>query len=198
MAAYPYPYPQPQPQPQPQSSGSAVANPIPIIGAQYCAPYPVDLNIVRKAPSYPSVAAVFYSTLPETPSSTLRNKMISMHDRWQAFRGDSTDSKDLIFTAKRSSLVQFKTTLNVFLAITQRKMFVIIRLRGVGWSRSCVIYAGDSDVIVAQMHKKHTVESVLIGKDNFAVTVYPNVDYAFIVTLIEVLNEINREEKEDN
>lgn len=41
------------------------------------------------------------------------------------------------------------------------------------------------------MHKKHTVQSILIGKDNFAVTVYPNIDYAFIVSLIVILDEIN-------
>lgn len=42
-----------------------------------------------------------------------------------------------------------------------------------------------------QMHKKHTVQSILIGKDNFTVTVYPNIDYAFIVALIVILDEIN-------
>ena len=43
-----------------------------------------------------------------------------------------------------------------------------------------------------QMHKKHTAQSIFIGKDNFMVTVYPNIDYAFIVALIVILDEINR------
>lgn len=43
------------------------------------------------------------------------------------------------------------------------------------------------------MHKKHTVSSVLFGKDNFMVTVYPGIDYAFIVALIVILDEINAE-----
>ena len=47
-----------------------------------------------------------------------------------------------------------------------------------------------------QMHKKHTVQSLVLGKDNFVVTIYPNVDYAFIVSLIVILDEINRESKE--
>jgi hypothetical protein len=47
-----------------------------------------------------------------------------------------------------------------------------------------------------QMHKKHTVQSILIGKDNFSVTVYPNIDYAFIVALIVILDDINAEDKE--
>lgn len=29
------------------------------------------------------------------------------------------------------------------------------------------------------------------GKDTFGVTVYPNVDYAFIVALVVILNEIS-------
>ena len=41
------------------------------------------------------------------------------------------------------------------------------------------------------MHKKRSVGSVLLGKDKFMVTVYPHVDYAFIVALIVILAEIN-------
>ena len=48
-----------------------------------------------------------------------------------------------------------------------------------------------------QMHKKHTAQSILIGKDNFSVTVYPNIDYAFIVALIVILDDINAEDKEE-
>lgn len=42
-----------------------------------------------------------------------------------------------------------------------------------------------------QMHKKITAKSLLIGKDNFMVTVYPNIDQAFIVSLIVILDAIN-------
>jgi len=44
------------------------------------------------------------------------------------------------------------------------------------------------------MHKKHTIMSILIDEDHFAITVYPNVDYAFIVALITILNEINKDD----
>ncbi len=46
------------------------------------------------------------------------------------------------------------------------------------------------------MHKKLTVKSVLIGKDNFSVTIYPNVDYAFIVALVVILDGINNDDVE--
>lgn len=42
-----------------------------------------------------------------------------------------------------------------------------------------------------QMHKELSMGSVLVGKDKFMVTVYPNIDYAFIVALIVVLDAIN-------
>lgn len=44
------------------------------------------------------------------------------------------------------------------------------------------------------MHKKHTAQSLLLGKTNFMVTVYPGIDYAFIVALIVILDAINRED----
>ena len=45
--------------------------------------------------------------------------------------------------------------------------------------------------ITLQMHKKHTVTSLLFGKDNFMVTVYPGIDQAFIVALVVILDEMN-------
>ncbi|KAK3227448.1 hypothetical protein Dsin_007310 [Dipteronia sinensis] len=119
---------------------------------------------------------------------------MSAHDRWQVFRGESTDQKDLIFTAKRSSMFQLKTKLDVFLANNTKEDVCDFKVKGSWFERSCVVYAGESDTIVAQMHKKHTVQSILIGKDKFMVTVYPNIDYAFIIALIVILDAINKED----
>lgn len=47
------------------------------------------------------------------------------------------------------------------------------------------------------MHKKQNIQSVLLGKDNFSITVYPNIDYAFIVALIVILDDINDEDNAD-
>lgn len=46
------------------------------------------------------------------------------------------------------------------------------------------------------MHKKQTtVQSIAFGKDNFMVTVHPNIDYAFVVALILILEEINQDKR---
>lgn len=43
------------------------------------------------------------------------------------------------------------------------------------------------------MHKKHTIGSMVLGKDTFEVTVYPKVDSAFVVALLMIMYEINKD-----
>ncbi|KAL2330568.1 hypothetical protein Fmac_018149 [Flemingia macrophylla] len=216
--AYPNPYPSQQPPP----SASAPMPPLPVavIGPQYCAPYPVDLAVVKKVMTISDGNFVVTDlhgnvvfkvkgsllTLRDrrllidaagNPIVTLRRKIMTAHDRWQAFRGESTEANDLIFSLKRSSLIQFRTKLDVFLANNTSENVCDFKVKGSWMERSCIVYAGESDNIVAQMHKKHTVQSFLVGKDHFNVTVYPNIDYAFIVALIVILDEINEDEKDE-
>lgn len=76
---------------------------------------------------------------------------MTVHDRWEAFRGESTDSKNLIFTLKRSSLIQLKTKLDVFLAGNRKEDVCDFKIKGSWFERSCVVYAGESNNIVAQV-----------------------------------------------
>ncbi|XVF37504.1 hypothetical protein REPUB_Repub20aG0014500 [Reevesia pubescens] len=196
------------------SSSTPSAKPVSIISPHFCAPYPVDLAIVRKVLTITDgnfvvtdingnivfkVKGAFLTIRDRRvlldaaghPIVTLKQKLMSAHGRWQVFRGDSTNSSDLMFSAKRSSIFQLKTRLDVFLANNKKEDVCDFKVKGSWFERSCVIYAGDSSTIVAQMHKKLTVKSILIGKDKFMVTVYPNIDYAFIVALIVILDGIN-------
>ncbi|XP_027352864.1 protein LURP-one-related 10-like [Abrus precatorius] len=214
-----YPNQHPYP-PQPSPSAPMLPVPVAVIGPQYCAPYPIDLAIVKKVMTIADgsfvvtdindnvVFKVKGSVLSlrdqrvlidaaGNPIATLRRKIMTAHDRWQAFRGESTDPKDLIFTLKRSSLIQFKTKLDVFLAHNTTENVCDFKVKGSWMERSCIVYAGESNAIVAQMHKKHTVQSIVMGKDHFMVTVYPNIDYAFIVALIVILDELNDDAKDD-
>ena len=49
-------------------------------------------------------------------------------------------------------------------------------------------------IIVMQLHKKHSAESILLGKDRFTITVYPQIDYAFIDALLVIIDDINKED----
>ncbi|KAI9153520.1 hypothetical protein LWI28_012578 [Acer negundo] len=125
-----------------------------------------------------------------TPIVTLQRKILTAHDRWEVFQGDSIDYDDMIFSAKKSSLIQLKTELDVYLANNINEYVSDFKVKGSWLEQSCTVYAGESNAIVAQMYKKHGFRSILIGKDKFMVTVYPNVDYAFIVALIVILDGI--------
>ncbi|XP_050383554.1 protein LURP-one-related 10-like [Argentina anserina] len=201
----------------PSSSAAPVAYATPtvaIISPSFCTSYPVDLGIVRKVLTISDGNFVVTDVNGNTvfkvkgahlslrdrrtlidaagyPIVSFRKKLRSVHERWQVFRGDSTEMSNLVFSVKQSSMIQMKTKLDVFLATNTGEYAPDFHVKGSWFDRSCVVYAGSSSTIIAQMYKKHTVSSVLFGKDNFNVTVYSGVDYAFIVALIVILDEIN-------
>ncbi|KAJ4704303.1 LURP-one-like protein [Melia azedarach] len=207
--------PIPQHIPAPTPAQTIYSDPVALIGPQYCLPYPVDLAVVRKfwALNEGNFTITDINQTPlfkvkdkllslrdkrkildpaENPLVTVSEKVFSLHQKHFAFRGDSTDPKDLLFTVQRSSAMQLKTTLNVYLANNTKQEVCDFKVKGSWTERSCIVYAGETNAILAQMHKKTTIGSVLLDKDQFMVTVYPNIDYAFIVALIVILDDINR------
>ncbi|XP_057807255.1 protein LURP-one-related 15-like isoform X1 [Salvia miltiorrhiza] len=76
-----------------------------------------------------------------TPIATLRKKHLSARKRWQVFKGESSDSSQLLFTARKSSLVQLKTELDIFLSGNEDETSWDFKVVG-GWlERSCIIYS---------------------------------------------------------
>ncbi|KAM5560605.1 protein LURP-one-related 15-like [Rosa sericea] len=194
-------------------SAQPLANPITVVSPQFQATYPVDLVITEKMMTIKEgdftvsdvngnvmfqVKGSLFSlhdrrTLVDsagTPILSFRQKIMTAHKRWHVFRGESSDEKDLLFTARKSSFFQLKTELDVFLAGNTKEEAYDFKVKGSWGERSCTIYNGDN-TIIAQMHKKHDLKSSLFGRDAFSVTVYPHVDYAFITAIVIVLHEIN-------
>ncbi|KAF9597734.1 hypothetical protein IFM89_021221 [Coptis chinensis] len=191
------------------------ANPIAVIGPQYCASVPLTFTVIQKVRSINdgNLAVVdvkgnimhillrvrvsrsnFFqddNVLLDAngyPLVTLRPTTVSAHNRWKAYRRDSSDEKDHLFTVKQSSVLSIRNQHYVFLASnTSQEEVCDFKIRGSWFARS--IYLGDSPIIIAQMHKNHSAEGIVRGKDTYMVTVYPYVDYAFIVALLVILNE---------
>jgi hypothetical protein len=46
------------------------------------------------------------------------------------------------------------------------------------------------------MNRKHTAASVVLGRDVFSITVFPQVDYVFIAALVAILDDVHRDRKE--
>ncbi|KAF5471472.1 hypothetical protein F2P56_008260 [Juglans regia] len=211
-------------QPIPAPAAAQFANPLPIIGTQYCEPYPVDLSVVREdkfmSPGNFVVTATNESknTVIFTgkrnlrtldldqrvlldaagkPIVTLRQKRMIMtsQQRWNVYRGKSKEPRDLIFTVNKGSVSMFqrKAKVHVFLANNTKEEVCDFMVQGSRAEKSCVVYTGDHTNIVAQMHKENTPRCcVLTGKEKYSVTVHPNVDHAFIVALIVILDDMNR------
>ena len=77
-----------------------------------------------------------------------------MHHRWEVFRGDSTSSSDLLFTAKKSSIIQLRTELDVFLASNSAEQACDFKIKGSYFERSCAFYLGSSNTMIAQVSTK--------------------------------------------
>ncbi|KAK1440422.1 hypothetical protein QVD17_06249 [Tagetes erecta] len=122
------------------------------------------------------------------PIVTIRKKILTAHSKWKVFKGNSTAHSELIFSTKTPIIMQ-TTNVHVFLAnkIGSKDCFDF-KIKGSWSNKSCTIYLGDSETIIAQMHKMEPSENV---KEKCMVKVYPNVDYAFVVTLMLIFEAMN-------
>ncbi|KAI3971786.1 hypothetical protein MKW92_020802 [Papaver armeniacum] len=186
-----------------------------VISPQYCTPYQVDLYIAKRVKKITEgrhlgafdingnnifkvkTNGFFSSRLTivdaaGVPIVSLKPVSFSVLGRWKVYRGDSTDSKDLLFTVRESKFFQLKTNLDVFLASNTAEDVCDFKIKQRDRKKTCFIYRGNSDNIIAEMHKNKAVRDKVRGKDTYSVTVNPNVDYAFVIAMRVVLNEFNQ------
>ncbi|XVF82035.1 hypothetical protein PTKIN_Ptkin16aG0010600 [Pterospermum kingtungense] len=182
--------------PIPHSSSTPLANPVSIINPDFCVSDSIDLaidgdlvvrdddgNMVFKVKPA-SVTLHDRQVLLDAAGNhfvTLRKKLMTTHDRWQVFRGESSKRSDLLFSVKGSPMFRQNTKLGVFLKNNKTEEICDFRVVAEE-SWSCVIYDGESTTIIARMHK--------IG-DNLKVRVQPNIDYAFVIALILIFDAMN-------
>ncbi|XP_059306906.1 protein LURP-one-related 15-like [Lycium ferocissimum] len=144
-------------------------------GPQFCSPRPLQLSMKKKnyfCGGYGYAVKDAYGNLILTikevlgffsrskvlifdaagiPILTLKSKKFTWHNRWQAFKGDSTNKKDLIFRAKTPSVFQFKTNLDIFLASNVSEQICDFRLKANYMESKCDIFAGQSSTLIAQV-----------------------------------------------
>ncbi|XP_057757974.1 protein LURP-one-related 10-like [Arachis stenosperma] len=176
---------------------------ISIINTKYCKPAPINIKIeTDKGVAYINNEVIFRIHEPSfsledrrviydvsgNPVFTLSKKIISMHDRWRVFKGQSTNSSDLLFSAKRSTFLipeKKNIDLNVYLAKNTKESVWDFKVCAGAEKRSCDICAHGSSTLLAKMTK---------NKEAFEVEVQPNVDYGFIVALLTIVDEIKHTE----
>ncbi|KAI3925192.1 hypothetical protein MKW92_024031 [Papaver armeniacum] len=205
------------PPPPPTGTSQAVPNDsVVVIASHYCTPNQVDFHIAKKVEYITEgnynlgafdingnkifiVTTKYYKRYrilidaAGVPLVSLKKKNVSS-SRWNVYRGDSENSKDLLFGVKKTTFLgflAFKTNLDVFLASNRNEGVSDFKIKQKCNEKSCFIYRGNSDNLIATTHKKKIVQGKYFGKDTFLVTVYPNVDYAFVMALCVVVDEIN-------
>ncbi|KAL6839077.1 hypothetical protein ACP4OV_031131 [Aristida adscensionis] len=206
----------PLPAPPPPAPAGGQLEPMPVVAAHFCAPYVVQLTVKEKlslregdfsiTDSNGAVVIrvkgalisihnrrVLYDAMGQ-PLLCMREKVFSLHNRWEVYRGESTHTKDLVYTAKKSHMIQlFKTEMEIFLASNTSHEVCDFKMKGSYKERTCAFYLGNSNTLIAQMHREHNMTSKVLGTDHFSITVYPNVDYVFIASLIVMLQEIHQD-----
>ncbi|KAD5317594.1 hypothetical protein E3N88_17540 [Mikania micrantha] len=190
-----------------QPSYAPSLDPVSVIGAQFIAPYPFEMIIVTNSSGDLLITDVNHKILfkvkpcntsnheqrvlldvDDIPIVMIREKVWTAHSVWKVLKGDSIADSDMIFSTKTPKIMQSKTNVHVFLANkSSSKDLCDFMIAGSWKNRSCTIYKGDSSTIIAQMHKMEPPKRFKFVKDKFMVQIYPYVDYAFVVTLIAIV-----------
>jgi len=188
---------------------------LPVVGSQFCAPYHMlEFTVQKKKRNRTCSGAdlmindsdgrliarvdgrecslrdkrVVRNALGE-PLVTLRRKLVSINHKWEAFRGEKTDPARLLFSARTSSVLQLKTSVNVYMPYNTEEEQWNFKVKGDYLERSSVFYYGAQ--IIAELSRKRSEANQLLDKDIFLVKVHPGIDYLFIVSLLVVLDEIS-------
>ncbi|CAL5066324.1 unnamed protein product [Urochloa decumbens] len=209
----------PLPAPPPAEPSGGIVEPVPVVAPHFCAPYVVQLSIKEKfrlregdftitdtnGAVVITVKGAFISIhnrrllldASGNPLLCMREKVISMHNTWEVYRGNSTKSSDLLFTVKKSSILQlFKTEMFIYLASNTLQEVCDFKMKGSFKERACSFYLGNTDTLIAQMHREHSATSTLLGTDHYGLTVFPNVDYVFISALVVILQELHTDKND--
>lgn len=113
------------------------------------------------------------------------------------------------------------TKVSVFLASNDAEQASDFRITGSYHDGACAVCLGDSDTVIAkasvktkvspspllswtlkldengiawlppQIDRRFSVVSALLGKNSYSVTVNPGIDYAFVVALVVILDEMH-------
>ncbi|WOK93681.1 hypothetical protein Cni_G02381 [Canna indica] len=109
--------------------------------------------------------------------------VVHHNDEWQGFKGNSQESKDLIFIVKKILYTPFETELHVFLPSANLCCQILsFRLKGNPFRRACTIIQGNS--IVAQTSLMYKLRKIIYSRHKFRLTVYPGNDCVLVLAML--------------
>ncbi|KAM0910237.1 hypothetical protein ACQ4PT_014299 [Festuca glaucescens] len=145
--------------------------------------------------SFLQARSLLLDTASRRPVLTLQDDSYMATSRWQAYRGDSTSRRNLLFVAvKLSPLNLARTKVRVFLASNgsgERVPDFVIS--GSYYDGACTVSAkgrGDDGYAIAQITRQDTAGGALLGRHTYTARINPGVDQAFIIALAVILDEM--------
>ncbi|OAY46344.1 protein LURP-one-related 14 [Manihot esculenta] len=180
-----------------------------VVGDGYCFPYPMELIVKKKIKKLSSAQFEVFDLSGNLllqvdggvwnlkmkrilrdpagfPILTMRGKALTFWHKWKAYEGENAEKNNILFSVQQSHPLQIKKELNVFLANFKKKI-PDFHVTGSYSSLSFKVFKGHR--LLAEAKHNFTMESFCKGKEKYRVKVYPEVDYAFIVALLVILDE---------
>ncbi|KAM7270587.1 hypothetical protein ACFE04_029801 [Oxalis oulophora] len=195
-------------------NASREPNIVNVIGDRgFCVPYAMELTVKKKIQSFSKAQFEIFDESGNNPLLrvdgnvwklkskrvmfdqagfpvlTLREKVLTKRHQWTCHLGESSDDERLLFKVQRSSAIQFKSRLDVFLAGNNSKSQSDFHVIGCYTNLSFKVCKGKT--ILAEVNHMFKWGNVCRGKECFKVKVQPDVDYAFIVALLVILEELD-------
>ncbi|XP_050210858.1 protein LURP-one-related 14-like isoform X2 [Mercurialis annua] len=180
-----------------------------VIGDGYCFPYPMELIVKKRIRKLSNAQFEIFDLSGNLrlqvdggvwnlnmkriirdpagfPILTLRGKALTFWHKWKVYEGESKDENNCLFSIQQSHPLQIKKELHVFLS-NYKKKDPDFHVTGSYTSLSFKVYKGHR--LLAEVKHTFSMESFYKGKEKYRIKVYPEVDYAFIVALLLIIDE---------
>ncbi|EOA31502.1 hypothetical protein CARUB_v10014688mg [Capsella rubella] len=129
------------------------------------------------------------------PVLSMRTKgVVTMRYKWEVYKGESTESEDLLFSAREPNLLSFKTSLDVTLPPNKSSTDVTsiepdFRTLGRYIGSSFKLFEPIHNTLLAEVVHDFTWGGLIRGSYCFKVRVNPYVDFALVVALLVITDD---------
>ncbi|CAH8283493.1 unnamed protein product [Eruca vesicaria subsp. sativa] len=129
------------------------------------------------------------------PLLSMRTKgIITMRYKWEVYKGESTESEDLLFSVREPNLFSFKTSLDVSLPPQQPSTDISsiepdFRTSGRYIGSSFKLFEPIHNTLLAEVVHDFSWGGLIIGNYSFKVRVNPYVDIAFVIALLVIADD---------
>ncbi|GMI87331.1 hypothetical protein like AT3G56180 [Hibiscus trionum] len=178
-----------------------------VVGERFCMPYRLELLVKKKLQSFSNCHYQVFDATGNLllqvdggvwkfhkkrvitdpaglPVATLRSKTLSWKHQWVIHEGESSERDHFLCCVQQSNAIRIKNNHDVYLKEKEegRDFHVSASLASLSFK------VNRGDTVIAEVNHQFTWGSCK-GKQTFKVKVYPDVDYAFIVALLVIMNE---------